>query len=255
VPAEVLPGAEPLSVEGGEFAQYGVLVVHGFTGSPQSMRPLAEAFSAAGYTVEMPLLPGHGTSVEDLIPLRFADFMEAAEAAYRDLAARCEKTVVAGLSMGGTITSRLAAEHSEIAGIVLVNPLLAPAADSFIDILTGTAAAGIDRMTAIGSDISKEGVTELAYDATPVEALISLFEGVSELEGSLGDIKCPALLLQSRNDHVVPPVESGDLLAAESGGPVERIWLENSFHVATLDNDKDEIEKRSVEFAHQVFGA
>jgi carboxylesterase len=242
-------------VRGGVNAEYGVLVVHGFTGSPQSMRPLAEAFAAAGYTVELPLLPGHGTSIEDMIPLRFADFMAAAEAAYVDLASRCEKTLVAGLSMGGTITCRIAADHLEVAGIVLVNPLVAPAADSFLDILTGTAAAGLDRMTAIGSDIAKEGVTELAYEATPVEALISLFNSLGDLEGRLGDITCPALLLQSRNDHVVPPVESGDLLVAKSGGPVERVWLENSFHVATLDNDKDEIEKRSVEFAHQVLGA
>jgi carboxylesterase len=232
----------------------GLLVLHGFTGSPHSMRPLAQAFAEGGYSVEMPLLPGHGTSAEDLIPMRFDDFAGAVEAAYEELASRSEKTVVAGLSMGGTLTCWLAARHPEIAGIVLVNPLVAPAADSFRDILTSSLAAGIDRMPGIGSDIAKEGVTELAYDATPLEALLSLFDAVAELRPQLGEIRCPALLLQSRSDHVVPH-ESGDVFVAETGGPVERVWLEDSYHVATLDNDAGEIGKRAVAFASEIFGS
>src|SRR3954447_4486711 len=103
-----MPGAEPFSAAGGPDA---VLVVHGFTGSPQSMRPLAEAFAAAGFTVELPRLPGHGTSLEDMITTGWDDWSSAAEATYADLAARCSKVVVAGLSMGGTITTWLAARH------------------------------------------------------------------------------------------------------------------------------------------------
>src|SRR3954449_6631554 len=118
-----MPGAEPFSAAGGPDA---VLVVHGFTGNPQSMRPLAEAFAAAGFTVELPLLPGHGTAIEDMIPTGWADYSAAAEAAYQDLAGRCQKVVVAGLSMGGTLTVWLAAQHPEIAGIVLVNALVDP---------------------------------------------------------------------------------------------------------------------------------
>jgi carboxylesterase len=231
---------------------HGVLVVHGFTGSPHSMRPLAEAFAAAGYSVEMPLLPGHGTSVEDMIPQRFDDFTAAAEACYQELAARTEKVIVAGLSMGGTLTCWLAWRHPEIAGIVLVNPLVAPPADSFRQILTGTLDAGLDRMPGIGSDIAKEGVAELAYEATPIEPLLSLFDGVADLREHLGEITCPALLLQSRTDHVVPS-DSGDLFVEATGGAVERIWLENSYHVATLDNDADEIVKRAVAFAGDIF--
>src|SRR5688500_12504517 len=129
--APVLPGAEPFSAAGG---QAGVLVLHGFTGNPQSMRGLAQAFADAGFTVEMPLLPGHGTVVADMIPTRWEDWSGAAEAAYADLASRCEKVVVAGLSMGGTITCWLAANHPEIAGIVVVNPAVEPPAESFLDI-------------------------------------------------------------------------------------------------------------------------
>ena len=99
---DVLPGAEPFSAAGGP---HGALVVHGFTGCPQSMRGLAQAFAAAGFATELPLLPGHGTSVDDMLATRWADWSGAAEAAYENLAARCDRIVVAGLSMGGTITA------------------------------------------------------------------------------------------------------------------------------------------------------
>ena len=116
---DVLAGAEPFSASGGP---HGALVVHGFTGCPQSMRGLAQAFAAAGFATELPLLPGHGTSVDDMLATRWADWSGAAESAYDELAARCDRVVVAGLSMGGTITAWLATRHPEIAGLVLVNP-------------------------------------------------------------------------------------------------------------------------------------
>ena len=120
-----MPGAEPWETEGsGELADIGVLVVHGFTGNPQSMRPLAEAFAGAGFTVSLPLLPGHGTQVEDMLPTRWTDWSAAAEDAYDRLAARTRAVVVAGLSMGGTLAAWLATRHPEIAGLVLVNPLI-----------------------------------------------------------------------------------------------------------------------------------
>src|SRR5438067_3818811 len=111
----VLPGAEPFSAPGGP---HGALVLHGFTGSPQSMRGLATAFAEAGFTVELPRLPGHGTSLDDMLTTGWADWSGWAEQAYQDLAGRCERVVVAGLSMGGTLTAWLAANHPEVAGIV-----------------------------------------------------------------------------------------------------------------------------------------
>src|SRR5690349_17638544 len=117
--SEIIPGAEPMSVEGGPV---GVLVLHGFTGNPQSMRPLAEGFAAAGYSVEMPLLTGHGTVVEDMLDTTWADWSADAEAAYQRLAARTETVVVAGLSMGGSLTLWLATQHPELPGIICVNP-------------------------------------------------------------------------------------------------------------------------------------
>ena len=118
-----MPGAEPFSAPGGP---HGALVVHGFTGTPQSMRGLAEAFAAAGYAVELPLLPGHGTSVDDMATTTFADWSEAVARAYEELAARCDLVVVAGLSMGATLATWLAVRHPEIAGLVVINGAFAP---------------------------------------------------------------------------------------------------------------------------------
>src|ERR1700712_3672455 len=99
--AQVMPGAEPWDAEGsGSTADVGVLVLHGFTGNPQSMRPLAEAFAAAGFAVSLPLLPGHGTAVEDMLPTRWSDWSSAAEVAYEELAGSTHTMIVAGLSMG-----------------------------------------------------------------------------------------------------------------------------------------------------------
>ena len=249
--AAVMEGAEPFSTEGGP---QGVLVLHGFTGNPQSMRGLAEAFAEAGFTTELPLLPGHGTAVEDMLPTRWDDWWSAADAAYRSLAARCERVVVAGLSMGGTLACRLSAEHPDVAGMVAVNPLVEPPAPSFIDIVRGSLEAGVDVIPGVGGDIAKPGVTESAYEGTPTAAILSLFDAVSDLQPRLGAIACPVLLFTSRQDHVVPPSSSEHLLRSVSG-PVEHVWLDKSFHVATLDYDAEHIRQRAVEFARRVAGA
>ncbi|HET9091288.1 MAG TPA: alpha/beta fold hydrolase, partial [Acidimicrobiales bacterium] len=110
--AELLPGCEPFSASNG---RDGVLVLHGFTGSPHSVRPLGEALADAGFSVELPLLPGHGTRVEDMLAYRYEHFLEAAEQAYQSLAARSDKVAVAGLSRGGTQAVALAEAHPEIA--------------------------------------------------------------------------------------------------------------------------------------------
>ena len=243
-------GAEPFSHKGSAF---GVLVLHGFTGTPQSMRPQADALAAAGFTVELPLLPGHGTAVEDMIPTRWADWSAAAERAYAELAARTEAVLVVALSMGGTLACFLAERHPEIRGLVLVNPYVEPPAESYRDILRGLIADGIELGPAVGSDIAKEGVVELAYTSSPLEAGLSLFEGIDLVAGDLARITCPVLLLSSRQDHVVPS-SSGDLFIASASGPVERVWLEQSYHVATLDLDAQEIVDRTVAFVTKVFG-
>jgi len=246
--APVMPGAEPASLPGGPD---GVLVLHGFTGNPQSMRPLAEALAAAGYAVDMPLLPGHGTSVEDMIPTRWADWSAAAEAAYQSLTGRCRRVAVAGLSMGGTLATWLVERHPEIVALIAINAAVEAMDPSMLEMIDGLLAEGTEVMPAIGSDIANPDAKEMAYEGTPVAPLRSLFDAVTEVQAGLGSVACPVLIFNSPQDHVVPPSAS-DLLARSVSGPVERVTLDRSYHVATLDYDAEEIERRSVEFLGKV---
>jgi carboxylesterase len=245
---DIIPGAEPQSWSGGTD---GVLVLHGFTGSPHSVRPWAEAIAGAGYTVELPLLPGHGTSLDDMMGTSWADWSAAADAAYRDLAARCERVAVAGLSMGGTLATWLALEHPEIVGVALVNPAVMPQPE-IAEILLPMIEAGETVFAAIGSDIAKEGVVELAYEGTPLVPLQSLGEAIDALQERLPSLAPPVLLMTSPQDHVVPPASS-DHLASVVSCPVERVTLERSYHVATLDHDAPLIQERTVEFLAKCF--
>ena len=244
---DILDGCEPWSADGGP---HGVLVLHGFTGNPQSMRGLAEAFAVAGFAVDLPLLPGHGTSVDDMIATDWSHWSAAAEAAYESLAARVDQVVVVGLSMGGSLTVWLASRHPEVAGIVCVNPALSLPAE-MVTALEEMLDGGMDRIPAIGGDVADPEGREKAYDATPLAPLLSLAAAADEFRDDLAKITCPVLIMTSTQDHVVEPVNS-DLLAEGVSGPVERITLERSYHVATLDYDKDLVNERAVEFAQRV---
>jgi carboxylesterase len=246
--ADLMPGADPWSVDGGPA---GALCIHGFTGNPTSMRPVAKAFAAAGFAVELPLLPGHGTSVDDMITTGWADWTAAAEAAYQRLAARCERVVVSGLSMGGSLTLWLATRHPELAGIVCINPAVRPQPPEVVEMVHAMLAGGEDRAPGIGSDIADPDAVESAYDQTPLLPLLSMTEGLDALQPELARISCPLLLLSSPNDHVVDPGDS-DFLAAAVSGPVERVALERSYHVATLDYDGPFICEQAVAFARKV---
>jgi carboxylesterase len=244
----VIPGAEPVGVTGDDV---GVLVLHGFTGNPGSIRPLAEALVADGRTVVAPRLPGHGTVVDDMLETRWSDWSAAAEAAYADLAGRTRTTVVAGLSMGGTLACWLAARHPEVAGLVAVNPLVQAPDPEMVAMGRAMLDAGETIAPGIGSDIADPDASETAYPGSPLLPLLSLVEAVEALQADLSRIACPVLLMTSPQDHVVPPANS-DHLASLVAGPVERVTLERSYHVATLDYDKDLIAERAAVFVRKV---
>ena len=228
----------------------GALVLHGLTGSPHSVAGLAAALGAAGFEVEVPLLPGHGTSPEELAGCGWADWSGAAEEAFVRLAARCGagRIVVSGLSMGGALAAGVALAHAEVAGLAVVNPLVDPPAADFNRVLETCLAEGERFLPGVGGDIADPDAREVAYDRLPVAALLSMSRGLEELRPRLVGVRCPVLILTSRHDHVVPSVSS-DVLAGAVSGPVERVWLEGSYHVATLDLDRHELERRVVDFA------
>ena len=248
--APTIPGAEPLSHIGTGDA--GVLVIHGFTGNPGSMRGLAEACVAAGFHVEMPQLAGHGTAMEDMIPTRWADWSGDVEKTYQVLAKRASRIVVMGLSMGGSLTLWAGSQHPEIKGLVCVNPATQPQDTAVVDMIKGMIESGTEVMDGIGSDIAEPGVVELAYPGTPLAPLLSFqVEGLMPLSTKSGDMRMPLLLFTSVQDHVVSPTDS-DALVAAYGGPVEHVKLERSYHVATQDYDKGIIFEGAVAFAKRL---
>jgi carboxylesterase len=246
--APIIKGAEPESIDGGP---HGALVLHGFTGNPGSMKGVAHALADAGFAVELPLLPGHGTVVEDMLDTTWADWSREAEAALERLQARVTgEVVVVGLSMGGSLTAWLGTRHPELAGLVFINAAVS-IPEGMRELVEAAIANGDDLMDGIGSDIADPDSQELAYKQTPLRPLLSLFDAEEETRPKLPNITCPSLIITSRQDHVVPP-ENSDVLAAEVGGPVERVWLDRSYHVATQDYDKEEIFTKTVEFARRV---
>jgi carboxylesterase len=241
----VLPGAEPLSHRAG--SSLGVLVLHGFTGNPSSVRSLADAMVAAGFDVEMPRLPGHGTTIEDMMATAWSDWFGAALAGFDDLAGRCDRVAVAGLSMGGLLTLAVGMDRPA-AGLVCVNPVArmrSPEETAMVDELI---ADGMTVLPGIGSDIADPDAVEIAYEGTPLAPLRSMFhDGVRPRCERWGEIAAPLLLFTSAQDHVVDPADSTHL-ASTYGGPVDHVWLERSFHVATQDFDRDLIAERAVAF-------
>lgn len=241
----VLPGAEPFAAEGSEV---GVLLSHGFTGSPQSLRPWAEHLAAAGLTVRLPRLPGHGTRWQDLNDTRWPDWYGELERAFDDLRGRCRQVFGMGLSMGGTLVIRLAEQRpAEVAGLVLVNPSLGTERKD-VKYALPLLHRVVPSLAGIGSDIRKPGVTELAYERTPLRAMHSLSRLWPLVVADLGLVTAPVLLYRSRVDHVVEPMSGRLLRDGASSTEVTEVILDDSYHVATLDHDAPAIFAGSLDF-------
>ncbi|MFF8033998.1 MULTISPECIES: alpha/beta hydrolase [unclassified Streptomyces] len=244
----LLPGAEPFRHEGGETA---VLLCHGFTGSPQSLRPWAEHLAARGLTVSLPLLPGHGTRWQDLGATGWQDWYAEVDRELRLLRDRCARVFVAGLSMGGALALRLAARHGDaVSGVMVVNPA---------NRVHGVAAHAlpvvrhlVPATKGIASDIAKPLTRELGYDRVPLHAAHSLRAFLRMLDGELPRVTQPLLLLRSPQDHVVPPADPARILGRVSSTEVTEILLEQSYHVATLDYDAERIFQESTAFIDRL---
>ncbi|MET3575209.1 alpha/beta hydrolase [Bhargavaea ullalensis] len=236
----VLEGAEPFYFEVGKT---GILVSHGFTGTTQSMRPLGEAFAEAGYTVCGPRLAGHGTHHEDMERSSRHDWIRSIEEGYAWLKERCDTILMTGLSMGGTLTLYMAEKHPDIKAIALIN-----AAIDIPSMQQVTELQDVRFLDAIGSDIKKSGVTELAYDQTPVHSVKEILALMEEVRSDLKKVRCPALIFVSDEDHVVPP-SNAELIRDSISSEIKDVTrLHDSYHVATLDNDQDTIISQTLAF-------
>ncbi|MEU0520211.1 alpha/beta fold hydrolase [Streptosporangium sp. NPDC006007] len=240
----VMPGAEPYHHRGGRI---GVLLCHGFTGSPQSLRPWGEYLASAGLSVTLPRLPGHGTTWQEMGRTRWEDWYAELDKALADLRGDCDEVFVTGLSLGGCMALRLAEVHGEgIRGVVVVNPSVA----NDVPLLAVAPLLGlvVRSVPGVAGDIKKEGVTELAYSRTPVRAAATLPRLWALTRAELHKITQPVLVFHSPQDHVVKPASVRILRERLTGGNLSVVELNDSYHVATLDNDADRIFAGSLEF-------
>jgi esterase/lipase len=244
---DVMAGAEPFDFPGGNgpAGRTGVLLVHGFTGTPMSMRPWGEHLAAEGFAVRCPLLPGHGTRWQDCNETTHDQWSTTVGEAFDALAADCDRVFVAALSMGGTLAVRLAQTRpDDVAGLVLVNPsLLTQRLDAK---LLPLLARITPSWAPIASDIKKAGVTELAYPKLPTRAVLQLRALWAATRADLAKVTAPVLVYRSRVDHVVEAVSTRVLLDGVASTDTTEVVLEDSYHVATLDNDAPTIFAGSV---------
>ncbi len=241
---KLMKGGEPFSFEND--SNVGVLVLQGFTGTTSSVIYEGKCLAKAGFNIEGPRLSGHGTQWQDLNNVKYTEWIENVEKGLDKLKKRSSKIFVSGLSMGGTLSLYLAEKHPEIKGIILVNnailfhdpriPLL-PLLKYFIK-----------STPAIGSDIKDPSKKEIAYERTPTAGAAEMAKFVNITRENLSKVNQPALIFKSKGDHVVPLDNAEYTMNHISSKDKKLIWLENSYHVATMDYDKDLICEESIKF-------
>jgi carboxylesterase len=256
----VQPGAEAWSSPGKGPAEsrrgtLGIGLIHGFTGNPVSMRPLAEQLATLGFRVDVPRLPGHGTHPRDMQRTRYADWRAEVVRTVDRLAEGSERVALIGLSMGGCLVLDVASSGERaIAALVCINPQildrkgplvkLAPLLELVMPMVPA-ALAGLRK-----DDIAKPGVSEQAYDWVPTAAGNSFLRELPRVRSQLAKLGAPLLVAHSRQDHSVPPENSEQLLRFVP--QAQELLLERSYHVATLDYDLELLTARIAEFCDSV---
>lgn len=243
----ILEGAEEFSLGEGPV---GALLVHGFTGSPQGMRDLAEYLSSRGIATAAPRLPGHGTTWQDLGTRRAGEWTDTVETAFFRLTAEKQDVFLIGLSFGAALCLDLAAKYPErVSGIVTLAGMvasrdprrfLAPVIRRLVKTLPG-----------VSNDIADTTMREIAYDRLPTSAAHEVLRFVKRARLGLTSIRCPILVVHSRNDHTVHPSNATLIYESVSSEDKELVWLAHSYHVITLDLDKQEVFERTYEFVRR----
>jgi carboxylesterase len=240
----VRPEGVPFAADGGAI---GAVLCHGLTGMPGSLRAWGQELADAGLTVRIPRLPGHGTRWQDANRTQWQDWYAELERAFDDARRRCDRVFVMGLSMGGTLALRLAEQRGDdVAGVVVVNPSLFTTRKDAK--LLPLVRLFVPSFPPIGSDIKKPGVTEPAYERLPVKAAYQLALLWKLTNADLGRVTQPLLVLTSRDDHVVEPANSERLMAEAGSADKRQVILEDSYHVATMDNDLPRIVDETLTF-------
>ncbi|MGM9922724.1 MAG: alpha/beta hydrolase [Bacillus sp. (in: firmicutes)] len=236
----VIHGAEAIYHKGNEI---GVLVSHGFMGTPQSVEHLCKKLSEYGYTVAAPRLTGHGTHYYDLEKCTADDWFRSLEEAYLALKDQCTFVFVMGQSMGGALTLQLAGKYRDIAGAIVINAALSvPEYDSLRE------ESGPRFLLEGEPDIKDKTAYEITYSKVPLHAIHQLQAIMERTPSLLSGVICPVLGIQSTDDHVVPAENTDYILEHVGSLEKEQLVLENSYHVASMDFDKDLIVECSCRF-------
>jgi len=229
----------------------GIILVHGFTGSPAAMRPWAEYLNARGYSVRVPRLPGHATKPADLNNVKWQEWPAKVAFEIAELQKHCSQIFVTGLSMGGGTTLNIAASHGDqLSGIILVNPMIH--VRGVTPILAYLISRVIKFGKSVGNDIKRKGVTEYSYDKLPFRGIHQLLTMLKITRAALPNIKVPMQLFHSVDDHTLP-VSNTEIIMKEIGSTTKaRIELLNSYHVATIDFDDELIFANSLKFIESL---
>ncbi len=240
VKSKVIAGAEPFLFKGNGV---GILLSHGFLGTPQSVRELGEWLHKFGFTVYAPRLTGHGTSIYDIEDSKYTDWLNDLEAGYLKLKETCHDVFIVGQSMGGALSLQLAAKFPDIKGAITINAALhVPAYDQYRNVF------GPHFVAEGAPDIKDPQAFEITYDSVPLSAIHELQKVIELTADQLENVHTPILVLTSKSDHVVPPADSRKILREVSSTFKQQIMLENSYHVASLDFDKQIIAKSCYDF-------
>jgi len=223
-------------------SRLGVLLMHGFTATTAEVRPLADAFTRMGWTVSAPLLPGHGTSPQDMNRQKFQDWVKCAENAWQDLRRDCEVTIVGGESMGAVLSLCLAEKHPEIAALLLYSPALrvdrlkyAKFFKYFIPVMEK-------------SNNDPEDTRWQGYTVNPLFAAHELLKLQKQVTVQLSRVQQPALILQGKYDKTIHP-DSGTMIHAQISSKTKRlILMQESGHVMLLDRELEKIVSLSIDF-------
>lgn len=243
-----IPNSESFELIGGQIA---ILLIHGFSGSPLSVKPWAEKLHQSGFTVNVPRLPGHGSNWNEMNQTRWEEWFAEVENKFKELKSRHQRVFVAGFSMGGALSLRLATIYrNEIEGLLLVNPSIGD--DRFIMRLVPFLKYFIPSVKGRGTDVAAPNPPRHSYGRTPLHALHSLQKLWRVVRRDLHLIDQPLMIGYSVNDHVVNPKFSELLIDNVSSIDIREVIFERSFHNVALDYDLPILTEESVNFIKEV---
>ena len=226
-------------------------MIHGFTGTPESIRPWAEGVHDAGLTVLAPALPGHGTTVGDLDSRTWGEWYERVEESFLELKKSCDRVFVAGFSVGGALALRLAQiRGSEIEALLLCNAAIFD--DRKILNLLPIAKHIVPTIKSGATDVKKAVDSRTSYNRIPLKAFDSVRKLWKITEENLYMVDVPMMVSYSIDDHVIHPVNSETIIDNVNSPHIREVIFEDSYHNVAWDNDSEVLVEESVRFIHEV---